>query len=48
LILNQIRSRKSIVVHSAFGKLTYVVNRIAPRLIHAVLLNQYRKQNSTN
>jgi short-subunit dehydrogenase len=45
LILNQIRSRKSIVVHSAFGKLTYVVNRIAPRLIHAVLLNQYRKQN---
>lgn len=48
LILNQIKSRKSIVVHSAFGKLTYVVNRIAPRLIHAVLLNQYRKQNPSN
>lgn len=48
LILNQIRSRKPIVVHSAFGKLTYVVNRIAPRLIHAVLLNQYRKQNPSN
>lgn len=45
LILKQIKNRKPIVVHSAFGKLTYVVNRIAPRIIHAVLLNQYRKQN---
>jgi len=44
LILNQIKNRKPAVVHSAIGKLNYIMNRMSQQLIHMVLLRAYKKQ----
>jgi NAD(P)-dependent dehydrogenase (short-subunit alcohol dehydrogenase family) len=43
VVLNQIYKRKTFVVQSALGKANFLVNRVLPRIIHAVLLNQFRK-----
>jgi len=40
VVLNQIYKRKTIVVQSLLGKANFIVNRIFPRIIHVVLLNQ--------
>lgn len=43
VVLKQIEQRKTFVVQSLLGKTNFIVNRIFPRIIHLVLLNQYRK-----
>jgi NAD(P)-dependent dehydrogenase (short-subunit alcohol dehydrogenase family) len=42
LILNQIANQKPVVVHSSLGKLTFILSRLAPRLVRFVLERNYR------
>lgn len=46
LLLKQLMDCKESVVHSPIGKLTYIMSRFFPKLVHSLILNNYK--NSKN